>query len=211
MKNLNNIQNVIFDMDGVIFNTENLCMQLWVELADRHGFKKDVRNPMYESIGTNLQATTEIFKRYYGIDFPFQEYTEEVRVATSAYINEQGIPIKQGAGALLKYLKEAGFRIGLASSTRCQTVEANLQKARLYEYFDVIIGGDMVERSKPEPDIFLKCCKTLDIKPSETFVIEDSYNGIRAANRAGTMPIMVPDRIIGVTACKSTSGANTPS
>lgn len=140
-------------MDGVIFDTENLCMKLWVEVADKHGFKKDVRKPMYECIGTNIQVTTKIFNRYFGEDFPFELYNEEVRAATRAYINEWGIPIKQGAGELLKYLKETGFKIGLASSTRYRTVEANLQRAGLYEYFDVIIGGDMVVRSKPEPDI----------------------------------------------------------
>lgn len=195
VKIIKNIQCVIFDMDGVIFDTENLCMQLWIELADRQGFKKDVRKPMYESIGTNIQVTTEIFKSYYGEDFPFEKYKEEVRAATKAYINERGMPIKQGAVELLEYLKETGFRIGLASSTNHQTVKTNLLRARLYEYFDVIIGGDMVERSKPEPDIFLECCKTLGIKPNETFIIEDSYNGIRAAKSAGAIPLMVPDMI----------------
>jgi len=189
------IDGIVFDMDGVIFDSENLCMKLWEELVIRHSISKDIKPPMYESIGTNMQITTEIFKRYFGEDFPFEEYTEEIRTETRKYIEEKGIPLKKGAKNLIKSLKEAGFKIGLASSTRYPSVERNLKNADLFQYFDVIIGGDMVSKSKPEPDIFIKCMEELNIKSEETIIIEDSYNGIRAAYRAGAIPFMVPDMV----------------
>ena len=74
-------------------------------------------------------------------------------------------------------------------------MEKQIEDAGLREYFDVIVGGDMVEKSKPEPDIFLKAAQLLDVQPEKAYVIEDSYNGIRAAFTGGMIPIMVPDML----------------
>ena len=100
---------------------------------------------------------------------------------------------KPGVEELLKYLKENGFKVGLASSTQEATVRRQISEGGLLKYFDQIIGGDMVKRSKPEPDIFLEACRRLESEPERCYVIEDSYNGIRAAHAAGMHPIMVPD------------------
>ena len=100
---------------------------------------------------------------------------------------------KPGVEELLKYLKMRGFKIGLASSTREVLVRSEISDGGLLGYFDQIVGGDMVERSKPEPDIFLEACRRLGARPEKCYVIEDSHNGIRAAYAAGMHPIMVPD------------------
>ena len=103
--------------------------------------------------------------------------------------------MKPGIRELLISLKEKGYQIAIASSTRTKLEEKQIEDAGLREYFDVIVGGDMVEKSKPEPDIFLKAAQLLDVQPEKVYVIEDSYNGIRAAFTGGMIPIMVPDML----------------
>lgn len=103
--------------------------------------------------------------------------------------------MKAGVEELLKYLKETGYKIAIASSTRSALVKEQIEDAGLMKYFDVIVGGDQVKKSKPEPDIFLKAAELLVVKPENAYVIEDSYNGIRAAKSAHMRPIMVPDMV----------------
>ena len=103
------------------------------------------------------------------------------------------LPKKPGVCELLEYLKTRGVKIGLATSTREKVVLKELKDGGILPFFDVIVCGDMVKRSKPDPDIYLEACSRLHVRPSECFAIEDSYNGIRAACRAGMKAIMVPD------------------
>lgn len=101
--------------------------------------------------------------------------------------------MKKGVSELLSFLKKENKKIALASSTRRQTVVNQLRDARILDYFDTVICGDMVERSKPAPDIFLKACEELKVEPERAYAIEDSYNGIRAAHAGKLKPIMIPD------------------
>ena len=106
---------------------------------------------------------------------------------------EQGIPEKPGVHELFAYLKEQNYRIGLASSTQQQAVYRQMKAAGIFDDFDVIVCGDMVTKSKPNPDIYLKACELMKVDPKECYAVEDSYNGIRAAHAAGMKAIMVPD------------------
>lgn len=101
--------------------------------------------------------------------------------------------MKKGVTELLSYLKEKGWIVGLASSTKEATVTQEIRDAGLMPYFDNLTCGDMLKKSKPEPDIFLMACEKLAVEPKEAIIIEDSHNGIRAASRAGATPVMVPD------------------
>ena len=103
------------------------------------------------------------------------------------------MPVKKGVKELLQYLKEENISVGLASSTRLAVVEEELRQAGLYDYFQVVMGGDQLKRSKPEPDIYLLTCEKMGIIPEVAYAIEDSYYGIRSDYSAGMMPIMVPD------------------
>ena len=103
------------------------------------------------------------------------------------------LPLKPGIRELLEYLKENDYKIGLASSTREAVVSQQLIDAGLRPYFDNLTCGDMLKKSKPEPDIYLMACEKLEVLPEEAIAIEDSFNGIRSAYRAGMFPIMVPD------------------
>ena len=177
------IDTVIFDMDGVIFDSEILVLQCWREVAERHGIE-NVDAACHECLGTNSVVSKGIFLKHYGEDFPYDEYKQEMAEVFFS---------RAAGGKLLGYLREHEFKVGLASSTREALVRKELSEGGLIEYFDQIIGGDKVKRSKPEPDIFLEACSRLGSEPEKCYVIEDSYNGIRAAHAAGMHPIMVPD------------------
>lgn len=103
--------------------------------------------------------------------------------------------LKLGTEELLQWFKGEGYRIGLATSTREVVAKAQLESLGVLSYFDETVCGDMLEKSKPEPDIYLMACERIHISPEESYAIEDSYNGIRAAYRAGMKAIMVPDMI----------------
>ena len=140
-----------------------------------------------------MVRTREIMLNLYGADFPYDEYARESSAIFHSRYDGGRLPMKPGVKELLTFLKEHDKKIALASSTRQQVVTDELRDAGVIEYFDRIICGDMVSRSKPAPDIFLKACEELNISPSDSYAIEDSYNGIRAAHAGGLHPIMVPD------------------
>ncbi len=183
---------VAFDMDGVIFDSERAVMQCWKEVASRHNIP-DIEKAILACTGTTMVRTREIMLNLYGADFPYDEYARESSAIFHSRYDGGRLPMKPGVKELLTFLKERGKKTALASSTRQQVVTDELRDAGIIEYFDRIICGDMVSRSKPAPDIFLKACEELNVSPSDSYAIEDSYNGIRAAHAGGLHPIMVPD------------------
>lgn len=187
-----NYEAVVFDMDGVIFDSERAVMNCWLELAQKYDIK-DIEKPYFACVGTTMTRTREIMLETYGEDFPYDEYARESSLMYHEKYDGGKLPMKSGVIELLSYLKEKGKKIALASSTRRETVTNQLSWAGIIDYFDVIICGDMVARSKPAPDIFLKACQELGVSPEKTYAIEDSYNGIRAAHAGQLRPIMVPD------------------
>lgn len=185
---------VIFDMDGVIFDSERAVLDGWLELGQRYGIA-EIEKVFYKCIGVNATATKQIFLDYYGEDFPYDIYKQEASADYHAKYDGGRLPMKPGIRELLQFLQNEGYHIGLASSTRYATVHQQLKDAGILSFFETLTCGDMVQKSKPEPDIFLKAAETLGVAPTDCMVIEDSYNGIRAAYRAGMFPIMVPDMI----------------
>ncbi len=185
---------VIFDMDGVIFDSERLVLESWKQIAEKYGIQ-NVEEVLIKCIGVNAVITRDIFLEYYGKDFPYDMYKTECSSLFHTWCKTKGLPIKKGVTELLKYLNDSGYKVGLASSTRYEIVKEELEEAGLLPYFHNLTGGDMLKKSKPEPDIFLMACESLSVKPEEAIGIEDSYNGIRALSRAGMLPVMVPDMI----------------
>lgn len=183
---------VIFDMDGIIFDSERLILDCWEEVCGKHQFT-DIREALIKCIGTNKVKTDEIMTQYFGNASDYGKYAKEASRLFHTYAAGNGLPMKKGARELLQYLKDERVPIGLASSTRLAVVEEELKEAGLYDYFQVVMGGDQLKRSKPEPDIYLMTCEKMGIEPERVYAIEDSHNGIRAAYRAGMMPVMVPD------------------
>lgn len=185
---------VVFDMDGVLFDTEILCMKSWAAVAGEHGLR-GMEEVFPKCIGCNESGSKKYVLEAYGEDFDYEGFRKEASAWFWAYIEKNGLPVKPGAEEILKWLKEDGWGIGLASSTRQSTVLSHLEQAGLREFFSAVVTGDMVEHSKPAPDIYLLACRKLSAEPSQTYAIEDSPNGIRAAHAAGMMPLMVPDML----------------
>lgn len=183
---------VVFDMDGVLFDTERLCQDSWIEVANRRGLP-DMEIIFPKCIGRNANDSKKIVLEAYGEDFDYEEFRQEASDWFWKYLEENGLPVKEGVRELLNWLKEQGWRIGLASSTRRSSVISHLEQAGIRDFFEEIITGDMVEHSKPLPDIYLLACRKLMVDPAGTYAIEDSPNGIRSAYRAGMKPVMVPD------------------
>lgn len=186
------IEAVVFDMDGVLFDTERLIGECWRKIA---GTMKicEVDSLLRACIGTNKKATKALFLERLGEDFDFDSFDKQVHEAFFKRVEEEGLPIKLGVQELLEYLKEAGIKIGLASSTHEAGVRSHLKRTGIENYFEVIVGGDMVKASKPDPEIYLTACKKLQVEPKHAIAIEDSHNGVRSASAAGLLTIMVPD------------------
>ena len=186
------VQAVIFDMDGVIFDSERLVIECWQVIAEKHNIP-DIVEICMRVQGNNRQETGKRFREKYGNDFPYDTYKKEVTALFRERYGEGRLPLKPGVVEILQDLKQRCVPLALASSIRSDIVKLELEEARLLSFFDAVLGGDMAPRSKPEPDIFLAAAKVLGAIPANCYVLEDSFNGIRAAHRAGMHPIMVPD------------------
>lgn len=187
-------QAIVFDMDGVIFDTERLVIEFWKEVAKKHNIP-NIEHTCIQCLGTNRVRTREIFLENYGADFPFDPYRAEVTELFNTHYKGVPLPTKPGIRELLSYLQEQDIKVGLASSTAQHLVRDEIGTAGLLPYFQTLVCGDMVEHSKPAPDIFLKACEILNADPTKSIAIEDSFNGIRSAHCAGMTPIMVPDQV----------------
>ncbi len=186
---------VVFDMDGVIFDSEKLILDIWIELGKEHGIP-NIEETIHKCLGVSAAGTKEIFRKEYGEDFPYEEYTAEKSRRFHTIADGGELPMKPGVVELLSFLQGNGYVIGLASSTREACVRQELADAGIICYFQELVCGDMLKKSKPEPDIYLMACEKLGVKPEEAIAIEDSFNGIRSAFSAGMTPIMVPDIIL---------------
>lgn len=192
---INKLSAVIFDMDGLMFDTERLVLDAWKEVGKNAGF--DITDEaIMASIGCNVRDTEVIMKLHLGEDFPFADLRKQRMKYVQDYVKTSGIPVKAGLFKLLDFLNERGIKTAVATSTERVKAEEHINSCNILDRFNVIVCGDEVDRGKPEPDIFLLAAKKLGCRPEECIVLEDSENGIRAAYKAGMMAIMIPDLII---------------
>jgi len=185
---------ILFDMDGVIFDTERLAALCWQDVADRHGIE-GIEQVLMDCTGVTEAVSRQIFARAYGDRVDYDAFRAEAAKLLPSMCPGGVLPMKPGARELLEQLNDAGVPTALASSTKSATVLRELREAGIDACFDAIICGDMVAHSKPDPEIFLTAAARLCAKPEDCIVVEDSHNGIRAAHAAGMRPIMVPDRM----------------
>ncbi|EXJ22829.1 Beta-phosphoglucomutase [Alkalibacterium sp. AK22] len=184
---------VIFDMDGLMFDTERLYYEANQKTADRIGIPFDYafyRQFIGVSDKDFFKAMEERFETNQVDQFK-QESVKDLRVLLETTVPDQ----KKGLKELLTYLKDNGYKMVVASSSERRLVLKLLENAGLYAWFDGIVGGDEVQDSKPQPDIFLKACDLIEGDVSKVLVLEDSLNGIKAAHQAGFPVVMVPDLI----------------
>ncbi len=188
------IKLAIFDMDGLIFDSERAFERELKEVMHSYGYK--LTEDIYKStIGLTGQKLKEKMLFNYGKDYPFEEISKKARQKVN-YLSQEGkIDIKNGIPELLMYFNEKGIKCAVASSTKSQYVDLYLGSAGLRKYFNSITGGEETERSKPEPDIFLAACKKENAVPENTIVFEDSPNGVTAALRAKMNVVCIPDLV----------------
>lgn len=190
------IKGFVFDMDGVLLDTESVCDRTWELAAKDFGLDpKDAMRIISLCRGTNKKTSREIILRELGSDFDVDSYM----AATSSYFKkieeEEGVETKPFAKECLSQLKKKGFRLALASSTREIVVHRELKNTGLFDFFELLVCGDMVKNSKPDPEIYETAVAKLGLMPSECVAIEDSLNGLISAKKAGLTTVMVPDRV----------------
>lgn len=180
----------IFDMDGLLFDTERIYQQTWLEIAAEKGVELDGGFVKAVS-GTNGSHMCRVIERYYHVSDGtaiVEECMGRIRKQLSVHV-----PVKKGVHEILDFFQKKGIPMAVASSSAVRQIESNLETAGIRGYFSAVVSGTEVNRGKPEPDIFLCAAERIGCAPDACFVFEDSENGIKAGYAAGCTTIMVPD------------------
>ncbi|MDY2794709.1 MAG: HAD family phosphatase [Peptostreptococcus porci] len=190
------IKAVIFDMDGLLFDTELLYSEGLIYSASKCGIDMSIEET-YHVIGKTTEDAREFYAEYYK-DNPKIDgrilVDEQIKYVENI-LKTVGSKKKPFVDEVLQFLKDNDYKIGLASSGRISDIYNNLEKHGLEHFFDAIASGEEVELGKPNPDVFLLAARKLNIEPKNCLVLEDSLNGVIGANRAGMKSIMIPDLI----------------
>ena len=188
------VSGIIFDMDGVLIDSERQSNEGWLWAAGQLG----VDMPMWliDSFkGAPAELCCKFFDDYYKGMIDYWE-AKELRTQHVYKLREtEGIPVKKGVKDIFEYIRNNGLKCAVATSTRRESAEKTLHEIGVWDYLDAVVYGDEVERGKPEPDIFLRAAKAIGVNPSEAVVVEDSINGIKAGYAAGMRVVHIPDTI----------------
>ena len=183
---------VIFDMDGLLLDTERIAWHTFVEACRACHFEPDIDVYM-KCIGTINEKTKEILMEGYGRDFPYAEVEKIWSQKYERAITDTPIPLKLGVIDLLDYFKHSRVKMAIATSTEYERACKKLHGTGVDHYFKIIVGGDQVEKGKPDPEIYLKVSGLLKEDPKDCLVFEDSDNGVLSAHEAGMNVIQIPD------------------
>ena len=178
------LQAIIFDMDGVLIDSETTYYLIMKEMLKELGYELSMEE-FLGGCGIQMKEVWPRLGRITGLDFDPSAMLAEYLRRNQEYLEEHGQPEFDGTRELLKAFKEQGYRLAVASASLYETVLSNMQQLGYAEYFDEIISSQSCERGKPEPDVFLTAAKRLGVKPENCMVVEDSRNGMIAAERAG--------------------------
>lgn len=188
------VSGIIFDMDGVLIDSEIQSNEGWLWAAGQLG----VDMPMWliDSFkGAPAELCCKFFDDYYKGVIDYWE-AKELRTQHVYKIREtEGIPVKKGVKDIFEYIRNNGLKCAVATSTRRESAEKTLHEIGVWDYLDAVVYGDEVEHGKPEPDIFLRAAKAIGVNPSEAVVVEDSINGIKAGYAADMRVVHIPDTI----------------
>jgi beta-phosphoglucomutase-like phosphatase (HAD superfamily) len=190
-----NYQAAIFDMDGLLLDTERVCQQAFQD-ACRH-LSLPILNDVYLNIiGGNAQHAKHIITTGYGPDLDYDQLRAEWLKRYHGVVDFQAIPVKPGVINLLNWLQELKIPLAVATSTDNKVAFTKLKLAGLDGYFQQICSGCEVKHSKPHPEIFLLAATRLNVDPKQCLAFEDSSNGVRAAMAAGMQVYQVPDLVL---------------
>ena len=186
------IEAVLFDMDGLMFDTERMYQKAWLQAGRQMGV------PMEPEIvdrlrGRNREGCARVCREAFGEDFDFDAMRTACRALMARWIEEDGLPVKPGLYELLAELERRGIPAVLSTSTTRDSAWGHLQRAKVDRYFLGAVCGDEVSHSKPDPEVFLKAAALAGRDPARCMVLEDSPAGVRAGAAAGCFTVMVPD------------------
>ena len=188
------IRGVIFDMDGLLLDTEAMYLKAWPPVGEMMGLSI-TEDLAYATVGRGAKETEEVFQAELGEAFTIERARPFIGQWIMDYVAQNSLEVKPGARELVELLRRRAVPMAVGSSNIERNVRAFLEEAKLLPYFDTIVTADLVEHAKPAPDIFLQAAKNLGLAPSQCIVFEDSPTGVEAAHMAGCVTIMVPDLV----------------
>lgn len=186
------IKGAVFDMDGLMIDTEKLYLRYWKQAAADYGYTMEDKH-VFAIRSLARKFSIPMLKGFFGDDFPTEEVRARRTELINSHIEKNGIELKKGLFTLFDFLRENNIRIGVATATPRERTLMYLEKINALGYIDAIVCGDMVTTGKPAPDIYLKASEMLGLAPEECAAFEDSPNGIKAAFSAGCHAVMIPD------------------
>jgi HAD superfamily hydrolase (TIGR01509 family) len=182
----------IFDMDGLMLDTEKLLVRFWRQAASEYGYDMTDED-VFGIRSLSRKYSVPRLKERFGQEFPFDDVRSRRIKLMNDFIDQNGFEVKRGLFELLSYLKDSGKSIAVATATARDRATDYLRRINALDYFDSVICGDMVTNGKPEPDIYITAANELGIPCDECAAFEDSPNGVLSAYRAGCQVIMIPD------------------
>ena len=185
------VKAVVFDMDGLLINTEVLWRDVMIGAARALGLDLSMA-AFRRMIGTPWERTSEILREEFGADFDVAAYLDDASRRFHDDLDLETL-LKAGVVELLDHLDALGLPRAIATSSAHESVKAHLGPSGVLARFDAVIARGDYERGKPAPDPFLNAAKALGIAPEDCLALEDSHTGVRAAHAAGMMTVMVPD------------------
>ena len=186
------IKAVVFDMDGLLLDTEKLLVRFWVQAANEAGFPME-REHALAIRSLHRKFAVPYLQGLFGTEFDYFKIRSRRMELMSGYLSENPLELKRGAKELLAFLNGNGIPAAIATATDLERTKDYLTRAGIYECFDRIVCATMVEEGKPKPDIYIYAAKELGLEPRECMALEDSPNGVRSAAAAGCVTVMVPD------------------
>ncbi len=189
-----NFQAAIFDMDGLLLDTEKVCLDIFEQACHAVGVPF-LREVYLSAIGRNATGIEQTLRAGYGPDLDYPVLHEEWRTRYDAVVKHQAIPVKEGVVDLLKWLKQNNIPTAVATSTRKDVASIKLRLAELDQYFDTFATGCEVTNGKPDPEIYLLAAERLNIDPKLCLAFEDSNNGVRSAIAANMITYQIPDLV----------------
>lgn len=181
----------IFDMDGLLFDTERLFQKAWVDVAA--DFDREPSPALAQAVcGTSGEYLKKIVCSYYpGVDA--EAYIQTVLDRVAKQVISNGAELMRGSREILAYLGEQGVKLAIASGSPREIIESNLSHSGLRSCFSALVSGFEVPNGKPAPDIFLSAAEKLGVSPEDCYVFEDGINGALAGITAGCTTVMIPD------------------